>query len=627
MRDCFYILFLCLFFWMPSKAQELEPIKMDSVATTKVHYSKAEIPKVIERDTTRILKNLEENNKKTKFGRLINKLIYKNNKKLVANAPELKLDQHLELGEGKIIRNIHITTLDPFGYSDSDSLRKPTKSIEKFGNKLHLKTKKFTVRNYLIFKEGDRFDSLKIKESERLIRTQRFVRRVTMYAIPTSSPDSVDVLIRELDSWSIYPTGSLSTNNLRFKLTDRNFGGFGHDVALQYRSRYKEKGKEGLLFSYSVNNIQNTFIRANVLFNQDVWQNYVKGVVVDRPFYSPYTKWAGGASVSQRFQRDSLPNQTQDKYSFESIKYNTYDYWAGYSIPLFKSYKDKPVITNLRTSLRYVQQNFSKTPNEIYDPLEYYRDQRTYLASVSLSSINYVQDRYIFSYDLIEDVQVGKVFAITGGMKDQYSKRRAYFGAKFSMGGYTRLGYFAGNIEWGSYFFGNKAEQGAFKVEGTYFTKLFMMGNWRFRHFFIPQLVLGANRIDNVGDKLRLDGVIQGIRAQKITGTRRLSMAYQWQSYAPYEWKGFRFNPFFNVETAFMGDKNNQFLDAKLYSRFSIGVVANNDYLVFSKIAISLIFYPTMPDADSSIFRANSSQYNMSLPNFNYDRPQTVSYY
>lgn len=627
MRNCLHILLLLLFLGSSIYAQELHPIKIDSTAKAHIPHTKAEIPIITERDTTRLFQNFEENNKKTKAGRFFNKLIYKNTRKLTANAPELKQDQHLELGEGKVIRNIRITTLDPFGYSDSDSTRKPVKKLEKLGNSLHLKTKKFTIRNYLIFKEGDKFDSLKIKESERLIRTQRFVRRVTMYAVPTSSPDSVDVIIRELDSWSIYPTGSLSTNNLRFKLTDRNFGGFGHDVVLQYRSRYKEKGKEGLLFSYSVNNIQNTFIRANVLFNQDVWQNYVKGVVVDRPFYSPYTKWAGGVSISQRFQRDSLPDVNEEKYSLQSVKYNTFDYWAGYSIPLFKSYKDKPVITNLRTSIRFVQQHFLQTPDDVYDPLEYYRDQKTYLASVSLSSINYIQDRYIFNYNLIEDVQVGKVFAITGGMKDQYSKRRAYFGAKFSIGGYTRLGYFAGNIEWGSYFYGNRAEQGAFRLEGTYFTKLFMIGNWRFRHFFIPQLVLGTNRYDHVSDELKLDGVIQGIRAQKITGTRRFSLAYQWQSYAPYEWKGFRFNPFFNMETAFLGDKSNTFLDSKVYSRFSIGVVANNDYLVFSKIAISLVFYPTMPDANSSIFRANSRQYDMSLPNFNYDRPQTVSYY
>lgn len=606
-------------------SQETESTRKDSISTLKIHYPQSADDKLIEKDTTRILTKFEKNNKKTKFGRLINKIIYRDNKRLIAKAPEIKNNQHLERGEGKVIRNIIITTLDPFGFSDSDSLKKPTTKLERFGNQMHLKTKNFTVKNFLVFKEGEVFDSLKIKESERLLRTQRFVRKVSMYPIPTSSPDSVDVLIRELDSWSIYPTGSLSTSTVRVKLTDRNFGGFGHDVSVQYRGRYKEN-KDAYYFTYKVNNIQNTFIRANLLYDSDLWGNYVKAFAVDRPFYSPHTKWAGGVTLSQRFQRDSLPDKDMD-YSLESIKYNTYDVWGGYSMPLFSKYKDKPLITNLRTSFRFIQQHFTDSPDLKYDSLGFYRDQKTYLASIGITSMNYVQDRFIFSYDLIEDVQVGKVFALTFGLKDQYQKRRTYLGAKLAMGGYTNLGYFAGNLEWGSYFYDKQAEQGAIRFDGTYFTKLFVWGKWRFRHFFLPQFIMGYHRYNHVGDQLRLEEVIQGIRAQKITGVRRLSLGYQWQSYAPYEWKGFRFNPFISYEGAFMGYEKQQFLDPKLYSRISIGFVANNDYLVFSSIAVSLVYYPTMPDSGKPIFFANTRQYNMDLPNFNYDRPKTVSYY
>ncbi|MDM1383916.1 hypothetical protein [Myroides marinus] len=606
-------------------AQGKQVQKRDSVTQAKINYTKEEVPSITTRDTTRIFKNFEENNKKSKLGRFFNKMVYKNNKRLVANAPEIKNTQHLELGEGKVIRNIRIVTLDPFGYSDSDSLRAPSTQLEKLGNKFHLKTKKFTIKNFLIFKEGDLFDSLKIKESERLLRTQNFIRRVTMYPIPTTHPDTVDVLIRELDSWSIYPTGSVSTSSYRIKLRDRNFAGLGHDLTLQYTSRYKEN-KQGVYFNYTVNNIQNTFIRGNVVYEQEVWGSYVKGVALDRPFYSPYTKWAGGASLSQKFRRDSLPDINQ-KYSYESLKYNTFDSWAGYSIPLFKSYKNKPVITNLRTSLRYIRQTYTERPQDQYDFYGYYKNQSSYLGSISLSSINYVQDQYIFNYNIIEDVQVGKVLAITGGMQEKYDKKRPYFGAKFAMGGYTKWGYFSGNIEWGSYFYNNQAEQGAFRIEGTYFTKLFMWGNWRFRHFITPQLIYGYKRFDYIGDELRLDNVIQGIRALKTTGSKRFAIAYHWQSYAPYEWKGFRFNPYFNFEGAFISNEDSKLFDSRMYSKFSIGIVANNDYLVFSKLAISLVFYPVMPDTGQSVIRANSRQYNMALPDFNYDRPRPVSYY
>ncbi len=42
-----------------------------------------------------------------------------------------------------------------------------------------------------------------------------------------------------------------------------------------------------------------------------------------------------------------------------------------------------------------------------------------YLATAGLASINYVQDRYIFYYDMIEDIAVGKTFMITGGMQQK----------------------------------------------------------------------------------------------------------------------------------------------------------------------------------------------------------------
>ncbi|MDR2224169.1 MAG: hypothetical protein LBE34_15750 [Flavobacteriaceae bacterium] len=605
---CILLFFLC---FSTAWTQEVLPVKQDT------------LPKVEEKKSEQLLTKKERT---SKLGKMFNKLVYKNNKKLIANAPVIKNNQNLELGQGKVIRNIRIVTLDPFGYSDSDSLRTPETKLEDIGNRFHLKTKQFTIRNYLLFKEGQRFDSLKVKESERLIRTQRFVRRVSIYPIPlATSKDTIDVLIRELDSWSIYPTGSMSTSKARIKFVDRNFGGFGHDVTFEFSTNYIEK-TQGYYFNYRINNIQRSFVRANLTYDIDLNGNYFKGLSFDRSFYSPYTKWAGGVSLFQQFYNQYLPDSMQ-KFEAQPFKINTFDTWVGYSIPLFKSFVDKPVITNLRMAFRYNRQDYTESPTPEYDPFGFYRDSNTYLGALSISSINYVQDRYIFNYDIIEDVQVGKVAAITGGFRNQYDKRRGYLGLKFAIGGYTRYGYFGSNIEWGSYFYQGHAEQAAFRFDGTYFTKLFILGKWRFRHFFLPQLMVGFNRIDHVGDKIGLGNVVEGLAASTLTGTKRLSFGYQWQSYAPFEWKGFRINPFINIEGAFLGTNKDRFLDPKLYSRFSIGFVANNDYLVFSSIAVSFVYFPTMPDTGRSVFYANSRQYNVELPNFNYSKPQTISYY
>ena len=81
---------------------------------------------------------------------------------------------------GKIIRNISIETLDPFGQSVTTESKKPRNGFERFGNSIHLKTKEFTIRNLLLFKKNEACDSLLLKESERLIRSQRYVHEVVV---------------------------------------------------------------------------------------------------------------------------------------------------------------------------------------------------------------------------------------------------------------------------------------------------------------------------------------------------------------------------------------------------------------------------------------------------------------
>ena len=54
----------------------------------------------------------------------------------------------------KIIRNITIETLDPYGFSAENKNSIPTNKLEKIGNSLHIKTKNWTIRNLLLFNKN-----------------------------------------------------------------------------------------------------------------------------------------------------------------------------------------------------------------------------------------------------------------------------------------------------------------------------------------------------------------------------------------------------------------------------------------------------------------------------------------
>ena len=90
----------------------------------------------------------------------------------------------------------------------------------------------------MLIHKNDPFNSLLVKESERLIRSQKYVHDVSFYvASAGKGNDSVDIFIRELDNWSIIPEGAYSHAGYHFGLTDKNFLGTGHEFKNHLREQ------------------------------------------------------------------------------------------------------------------------------------------------------------------------------------------------------------------------------------------------------------------------------------------------------------------------------------------------------------------------------------------------------
>lgn len=184
-------------------------------------FSQTNLPK---KKSSEVYRDIQTYSKKRKFTKLLHKLIFepinpkKKKKKIVPN-------QYKNF-EGKIIRNINIITLDPFGFSEIDSTRKPKNWAEQTGNRLHLKTKNLAIQNLILIRKNKPLDSLLLKESERLIRTQKYVNKLSINVLQTyKNIDSVDVYIRVLDSWSIIPKASVSNSKTTLEFNEKNFMG------------------------------------------------------------------------------------------------------------------------------------------------------------------------------------------------------------------------------------------------------------------------------------------------------------------------------------------------------------------------------------------------------------------
>ncbi|RZJ29933.1 MAG: hypothetical protein EOO48_06270 [Flavobacterium sp.] len=585
-----------------------------------------------QKDSARVYKKIQEYSKKRKFTKFLHGLIFEpiksrhDTKKVTRKkVPKINYSQY----EGKIIRKINVETLDPFGYSEKDPTAVPKNYLSKAGNRIHLRSKALTIKNLILLRRNKPLDSLLLKESERLVRSQRFVRGVviTPVLIP-GNRDSVDINIRELDAWSLIPDFAGSSSHGNFELTERNFLGLGHQFENVYERDFKS-GEDAYSTRYTIPNIMNTYIKTSVAYQINLDRDYRKSINVERPFFSPFTRWAAGVYLDQQFRSDTLPD-AENVYERQNFKYNSQDFWAGHAYQIFTENSESERTTNLITSARFLNVDYAESPTAVYDSINFYSDEKFFMGSVGISSRQFVEDKFVFNYNIIEDIPVGRAFVLTAGHQLKNGLKRFYGGARVTLGKYYKWGYLSSNFEYGTFFRNAVSEQSAVTAESMYFTNLIEVGSrWKLRQFVKARMVLGSNRQPSRGDMLNLNegNGLEGFSAPELFGTKKFMLGFQTQGYSPWNFGGFRMNPYLSYMAAVLGNAESGFSKSKLFSQIGVGFIISNDYLVFSQFQLSIAYYPNIPGEGTNIFKTNAfSTEDFGFQNFDVGKPRTVDY-
>jgi hypothetical protein len=527
--------------------------------------------------------------------------------------------------EGKIIRNINVTTLDPFGFQISDTAARPRSYLENAGNSLHVKTRNYIIRNRMLIQKNDRFDSLLVKESERLIRSQSYIYDVVINAVPTTdNSDSVDLFVRVSDLWSIVPDGAFSDKDITLKLTDKNLGGLGHTFSGSYKQNYLN-GNNAFTGYYFVPNIRNSYISMRISYSVDEKRNYTKGLNIERPFFSPVARWAGGIAVTQQKLTGWIYKNDTARLSLQS-KSNIQDYWAAAAWQVFKGRSVTDRSTKLILSGRIYNIRYLEKPIEQPDLLDYYTSEKFYLSGLGISSRKYVKQSYIFRFGSTEDVPVGITYGIVVGYQLK-NRDRWYWGFNHSWGNFFKWGYFGTNIEYGTFINASYRTEGVLQASINYFSGLFSIGNWKFRQFVKPEFTFGIRQPSY--NRLTLnDGYgLNGFNSSALSGTSRLLFVIQTQSYAPWNILGFRFGPYLNFSFGMLSDAVSEFRHSRMYPQFGLGVLIRNDYLVISNIQLSFAFYPSIPGKGNNIIKGNPFRTtDFGFPDFVIGKPSIIEY-
>jgi predicted PurR-regulated permease PerM len=568
-------------------------------------------------------KVLQRFSERTKVTRFLHNFIFRpiGNKPSYVRISDEEYFKH-KRAQGRVIRRIDITTLDPFGYNISDTSIEPGNFIYKTGNSMHAKTNSPVIRNLILFNVNERYDSVMVKESERLIRSQKYIRDMKL-SVSVVHRDSIDIIIRVADVWSLIPSIRRGPGRFEIGLSDLNFGGTGN--TLGGTMLWKEPNAANVThLSYFMPNIRNSHTSVNIQYlfslNRDIHKvmdfnsyfyspvsynpkymfsdnrNVIRSIEINRPFYSQFSEWAGGLFLGQVMTTQNYISS--DTLRFSSARTNIQDLWLGRSWTLNKRSHD--VTTSLVLSGRLVRTAVPSRTKEAMDA-NIFNNRLYYFGAVSITSRKYYRDRYVFNYGIVEDIPAGRIVGITLGREYQ-QKSRYYVGWNAGMGNYFPYGYLGAQLSFGTFRSESGLHQGIFSGRITYFTRLLTLGEWKIRQFIRPSFVFGINNSPADNQPLRIG--IKGFESIESQASNLLIMSLQTQSYAPWDLAGFHFGPFFFSHIGIIGK---DFQRGKhVYSLLGFGVLIKNDYLMFNTFQISFSFYPFIPDVGNNIIRMNA---------------------
>ncbi len=526
--------------------------------------------------------------------------------------------------DGKKIGKISVTVINPFGY-ESDEDAKKGKWYERSGTRLHVNTKYYVVRDYLLFDEGEDYNAQKIYESERLLRSQGFINRAEITTTEnTENPESVDIHVRILDSWSLKPRLSFSGSRYGVGMTEENVFGRGHTFDFIYRNNYKDK-TNNLYSRYLASNLFGSYINAEIEGEKDYDKNERLLFRANRDFFSPLTKWAGGIEIGYLKRKEPIiKNFGQEDFEEQSIKAFTQDFWGGYQIPVFVSDKEK-ISNNLVFSARFQNYSFSETPDPVNDPNHYFQSYHIFLGSIGYNQRKFSVQTNIFQYDLPEDIPFGKSLYFYGGFLRQAQLTYPYAAASAGYSTFFKPGYFSIHAQYGAFMRKGENYRSTFSLDGTYFTNLM---DWKFakvRHFISPSLVVTNQDFPSYENRINLSSQTEfPTYDYNFIGRKKFILRYQLQLYLDKTWKNFHFAPYFTAGTGWLADDRDLF-KSKTHFKAGIGVMLYNPFLVFNRFQISFMFYPSVPFDYKNDFDFNQYRNtHFPLNSYNIQKPEII---
>lgn len=526
---------------------------------------------------------------------------------------------------GKVIRNIKIQVLKPFGASISDTNLPVVSSWGKALNHSHISTNKNTIRRKLMFKENDTINPYEFVENTNELAGLPYLQDATI-VVSNADGDSVDVLILAKDKFPWLPAADFhSINKINAYLTNVNILGRGHSLRAGLTMDTKSSPVIYLSdINYSINNIYKQLSGA---FNYNISDfNQMFQVSLNRNIIPLSIRLGGGMEITQKEENISIDPTYIDQSSWY-FKYRHYELWTSY---LFydktKKNMDDDNLSFFIPGIATYKKDYLYRPYVSIDSNNQFANYTQLLGNFAVVKQNYYRTNFLKSFGKAEYVPYGFQAIITGGYTWSQFMNKPYIGLKLSiLNHFKDVGYINAKLDIGSHF-STKFNQGALNTKISFLTNTFKHNRYRYRIMSFVNYTTGINRFTNDMIYLGEDYGFIGMNDKVFYGQERLFAELYGISYTPWYMFGFRFAVFAFCSGGYLGDEKLPLMRNQFLSSFGIGIYSKNDFLAFNSFQVRVAYFPITPNGISHFGISFSTLGLFEDTNFLNTKPQIVEY-
>lgn len=273
--------------------------------------------------------------------------------------------------------------------------------LHHFANSIHITTTENTLAEDLLFATDDILHMEVLAETERLLRSRRYIREAEITVSQYCPEDnSAVVQVRTWDNWSLLPKIDFSSEGgeteYSIGIADDNLLGSGNQLQLDYA---KDSERDGFLLSFSSPNIFGSYWNTLTSYaNNSDGESY--HFTLDRPFYRLSSPWAFRVDLETR--REQI---TDYLLGDEVNKYHRTLHWFETALGLKLAEQDNN-IHRLYLGLTYDDKNFRPRYNTFYD-IPDDRNLSSFSLEYQLLQADYRKLFNIHQFNRVEDINFG----------------------------------------------------------------------------------------------------------------------------------------------------------------------------------------------------------------------------